>query len=271
MHACESGTSEQPLRIVITGVTSGLGNGLAREFKSMGHTVIGCGRREERLDALRESFGPPHEFHRCDVTSETSVIALASRVGHCDILINNAGSFSTKPAAPWEADGEEFRAIVDVNLNGTFYMTKHIGAKLVEEALREKRAGSPVAAPRKMVNISSGAGHSILAPQSAYCASKWAVEALSRSTALAINEAGLGDHLICVPLAPGAVASEMNTQPGAHPLDAWAPVAARVILGLGTVDSGRSVSLTQFYDPQFVDSWLLPPTMGLRPECESVE
>ena len=221
----------------------------------MGHTVIGCARREDRLDGLRKEFGPPHKFYACDVADESSVAAFASKVDRCDVVIANAGTVSEPSSVPWEMDGKEFRRVIDVNVNGVFHVTRHFLPMLIEQSHQE---GAPL---KRLINISSGTGHSSNPDQSAYCASKWAVEALSKSTTQALSRAGLGDKVICVPLAPGTVASEMNTAPGATPVVQWAPTAARYILSLGPLDSGASLALTQFYDPNYLNTWVIPPGM----------
>ena len=142
--------------VVITGCTSGLGRALAGEFRRLGHTVIGCGRRMERLSEMQRQFGPPHQFHFCDVKEEQSVCAFASHVGACDIVIANAGTVSEANVPPWEADADEFRDIVQTNLLGVYHVTRHFGPKLKQQAETSGHHGGP---PKRLVNISSGAGH----------------------------------------------------------------------------------------------------------------
>ena len=173
---------------------------------------------------------------------------------------------------------------------GSRAVTRHFGPKLCTQAEAEDGKG-PL---KRLINISSGAGHCTIPWQSAYTASKWAVEALSKATAQAMSvrassphhgplirrltghlphafslvipcvcnacsEArGLRDRFICVPLAPGSVASEMNTRSDAASLEQWAPVAARRILGLTPEDSGASVALEEFYNPSYIASWVIP-------------
>lgn len=257
-HLAETEQSSAHLVVVVTGCTSGLGLGLAREFRDMGHTVIGCGRREDRLGSLRKEFGAPHHFHVCDVTDEASVAAFASRVGRCDVVIANAGTQSEPGSVPWEMDGKEFRRVMDVNVNGVFHITRHFVPLLVEQCKQD-------GALKRLINISSGTGHSSNPDQAAYCASKWAVEALSKSTSQALSRAGLGDKVICVPLAPGTIATEMNTASGATPVEKWAPTAARYILSLGPSDSGASLALTQFYDHNYLNTWVIPPGLRVPP------
>lgn len=76
---------------------------------------------------------------------------------------------------------------------------------------------------------------------------------------------GIRDRVICVPLAPGSVASEMNKQSNAASLEAWAPVAARRILSLTPEDSGSSIALEEFYTPAYIASWVIPSGLKAPP------
>ena len=66
-------------------------------------------------------------------------------------------------------------------------------------------------------------------------------------------------------LAPGTVATEMSATSGATPVERWAPTAARYILSLGPSDSGASLALTQFYDPNYLNTWVIPPGLRVPP------
>ena len=277
--------------VVITGCTSGLGRALAGEFRRLGHTVIGCGRRMERLSEMQRQFGPPHQFHFCDVKEEQSVCAFASHVGACDIVIANAGTVSEANVPPWEADADEFRDIVQTNLLGVYHVTRHFGPKLKQQAETSGHHGEP---PKRLVNISSGAGHTSNPWQSAcehaqerlklringnpsyhICAhptlqthSSPSVRALrfglqmGSRVAEHVDEPGdTGMRARVAPriaLAPGSVESEMNRDPGAHALERWAPVAAQRILSLRPEDSGSAIALAEFYDEAYVGSWVIP-------------
>ena len=124
-------------------------------------------------------------------------------------------------------------------------MTRHL-LPMIEQA-REDGASL-----KRLVNISSGLGHSTNAVQCAYSASKWGVEALSKSTAQALKAEGLGKRVVCVPLAPGVIRSEMNPLAWAKPAEEWAPEAARFIIGLGPKDSGASLSVPGYYSAEYV-------------------
>jgi NAD(P)-dependent dehydrogenase (short-subunit alcohol dehydrogenase family) len=104
----------------------------------------------------------------------------------------------------------------------------------------------------------------------AYTSSKWAVEALSKSTAQAIRATGLHGRMLCVPLAPGVISSEMNTMPWAKPVAVWAPVAARRILSITPDESGSSLTLARegFYSQEYEATWAIPDRLPLPARVE---
>jgi NAD(P)-dependent dehydrogenase (short-subunit alcohol dehydrogenase family) len=106
------------MKIIITGVTRGLGRALTEEFIRLGHTVIGCGRGSEGIFDLRMKHGAPHSFDVVDVSSATKVGMWGARAlafGETpDLLINNAALMNT-PAPLWKVPAEEFEKLVNVN------------------------------------------------------------------------------------------------------------------------------------------------------------
>ena len=233
----------------------------------MGHTVAGCGRRADRLAEMRAEFGPPHTFHECDVTDEASVEAFASalqRTGPLDVVVSNSGVVESTRAVPWEVDCAAFKRVVEVNLLGVQHVTRHLGALLAAQARVD---GAPL---KRLINISSGVGHSTSHTMPAYTSSKWAVEALSKSTAQAIRATGLHGRMLCVPLAPGVISSEMNTMPWAKPVAVWAPVAARRILSITPDESGSSLTLARegFYSQEYEATWAIPDGLPLPARVE---
>ena len=220
--------------IVITGVTRGLGRALAEWYISHGHTVIGCGRSAQVLD-LRFTHPAPHDFAAVDVAQETKVSMWAERVlgvhGAPDVLINNAALMNT-PAPLWAVPAREFDALLDVNVKGVANVIRHFVPAMVAR-------GRGV-----IVNLSSGWGRSTSPDVAPYCATKFAIEGLTKALAQELP-AGMA----AVPLNPGVIDTDMLRQAwsdgaSSYPkAEQWAKTAAPFILQLGPKDNGRSASV----------------------------
>src|SRR5262245_48219693 len=121
--------------IVLTGVTRGLGRALANRFIEAGHTVLGCGRSREDIQALRKRHGPPHDFDVVDVADNGAVAAWARRLlndhGAPDLLLNNAAMIN-RNAVLWELPVEEFDAVIDVNIKGATNVIRHFVPAMVQ-------------------------------------------------------------------------------------------------------------------------------------------
>ena len=221
--------------IVITGATRGLGRALVPAFAAAGHTVVGCGRSAAHVAELRAAFPGPHAFEAVDVRDAAAVKAWADavlgQVGPPDLLVNNAALMNT-PAPLWEVPAAEFDALIDVNVKGV--------ANVI-------RAFVPAMVARKsgvVVNLSSGWGRSTSPEVAPYCASKFAVEGLTKALAQE-----LPGGMAAVPLNPGVIDTDMLRQcwadeAGAYPdADRWADRAAPFLLGLGAKDNGKSLTV----------------------------
>lgn len=227
------------MKILITGVTKGLGRALAEWYIANGHTVIGCGRSAEVLN-LRFTYPAPHDFTALDVTEENKVALWADHVlakhGAPDLLINNA-ALMNNPAPLWQTSSREFNQLIDVNIKGVANVIRHFVPAMVAR-------GSGI-----IVNFSSGWGRSTSAGFAPYCASKFAIEGLTKSLA---QELPVG--MVAVPLNPGVINTDMLQQcwsAGAANFpqaDVWAKYAAPFILSLGAKDNGQSVSVAAFED-----------------------
>jgi NAD(P)-dependent dehydrogenase (short-subunit alcohol dehydrogenase family) len=224
------------MKIVITGVTRGLGLALAKKFIALGHTVIGCGRSGTEIFDLRMDHGAPHDFMVCDVALDNKVALWAAKVLEQDwapdILINNAGVMN--PLAPlWEQSDREFTKIVDVNVRGVANVIRHFVPSMVA-----KKKGV-------IVNLSSGWGRSVARDVAPYCGTKWAIEGLTKALADELPEG-----MAAVPLNPGVIDTDMLRScradgAGSYPkATAWAETAAPFILGLGSKDNGQSLSVS---------------------------
>ena len=218
-------------RIVLTGVSRGLGRAMAEGFVEAGHTVFGCARDGARLAELSERYGPPHAFETVDVADEGQVGAWAERIlaaaGPPDLLVNNAGLIN-RTARLWEVPPEEFARVVDVNVKGVFFVLRCFVPAMVQ-------AGRGV-----IVNFSSGWGRSTAPEVAPYCATKWAVEGLTQTLARELPRG-----LAAVPLNPGVIDTDMlrgcfRDAAASYPDAAsWAERAVPYILQLGEAENGR--------------------------------
>lgn len=226
-------------KILITGVTRGLGRALAEWYIANGHTVIGCGRSAEVL-SLRFTYPAPHDFTALDVAEENRVALWAEKVlavhGAPDLLINNAALIN-QPAPLWQVPAREFNQLIDVNIKGVANVIRHFVPAMVA-----RKSGV-------IVNFSSGWGRSTSPGVAPYCASKHAMEGLTKALAQELP-AGMA----AVPLNPGVIDTGMlrvvwSEGAASYPkAGAWAKVAAPYILQLGPKDSGKSASVAAFED-----------------------
>ena len=228
------------MKIVITGVTRGLGRALAECWIAEGHTVIGCGRSSAEIIDLRFAHPAPHSFDTVDVADAVKVQLWADRVlgpdGAPDFLINCA-ALMNDPAPLWEVPAEKFSRLIDVNVKGVVNVIR----SFVPAMIKRKQG--------IIVNFSSGWGRSTAPEVAPYCASKWAIEGLTKSLAQELP-AGMA----AVPLNPGVINTDMLQQcwaggAASYPkADAWAKTAAPLILKLGPKDNGQSASVGGFED-----------------------
>jgi NAD(P)-dependent dehydrogenase (short-subunit alcohol dehydrogenase family) len=221
--------------VVLTGATRGIGRALADELAKRDVTVVGCGRSDSGVADLRRSLPAPHRFDTVDVADWPLVRRWAESVlaelPAPDLLINNAGLMS-RPAVLWHVPEEEFAAVMRVNVEGS--------ANLI-------RAFLPAMIGRGrgvVVNMSSGWGRSTAPEVAPYCASKWAVEGLTKALAQE-----LPSGLAAVAVNPGIIDTDMlrtcwADDAASFPTPAqWAVRAAPFLLGLSRRDNGRSLNV----------------------------
>jgi NAD(P)-dependent dehydrogenase (short-subunit alcohol dehydrogenase family) len=186
---------------VVTGASSGLGVAFARGLAEAGADVVLAARRSDRLKetaALVEAAGRRALCVPTDVAdpeSCTHLVALATEeLGHVDVLVNNAGVGTAVPAT--HETPEQFRQVIDVNLNGCYWMAQACG--------RVMRPGSSI------INISSVLGLTTAGlPQAAYASSKAGLLGLTRDLAQQwTGRKGIRVNAI----APGFFDSEMTEQ-----------------------------------------------------------
>jgi NAD(P)-dependent dehydrogenase (short-subunit alcohol dehydrogenase family) len=197
---------------VVTGASSGLGVAFAQALAEAGADVALGARRADRLEdtrALVEAAGRRALAVQTDVASPEDCQALVDRtvqeLGRVDILVNNAGIGTAVPAT--RETPEQFRQVVDVNLNGCYWMAQACG--------RVMQPGSSI------VNVSSVLGLTTAAlPQAAYSASKAGLIGLTRDLAQQwTGRKGIRVNAI----APGFFESEMTEQYPPGYLDSMQP------------------------------------------------
>ncbi|HEY0502179.1 MAG TPA: SDR family oxidoreductase [Lysobacter sp.] len=184
--------------VAITGASSGIGEATALRLARHGARVALGARRTDRLDAIAAKIreqGGEVLVQALDVTSRDSVDAFVratvQHYGRLDVLVNNAGIMPLSRLADLKVD--EWERMVDVNVKGVLF---GIGAAL--PVMQAQQAG-------QIVNVSSVAGRQVFATAAVYCATKFAVHALSE---------GLRQEspfLRVTTIAPGAVESELTS------------------------------------------------------------
>jgi NAD(P)-dependent dehydrogenase (short-subunit alcohol dehydrogenase family) len=221
--------------IVITGVTRGLGRAMVDEFIRLGHKVIGCARTRSAIDELTVTY-PEHDFQVVDVASDRAVGAWAQRLlktyGPPDFVLNNAAIINFK-ASLWEVDYQEFSNELDVNIKGVANIVRHFAPTMICH-----RHGV-------FVNFISRWGTRFEKQMAPYCATKWAVVALTRVLAAELKPEGVA----AVGLNPGVVRTAMFDKYSGYatlpnlsnymlPFE-WAHIAVPYILRLCLKDTGR--------------------------------
>lgn len=222
-------------RIVITGVTYGLGRAMAEKFMQLGHTVLGCGRTRSAIEEMNLRYARPNFFAMVDVTDDGAVKSWAEKVlsehGPPDLLLNNAAVINGN-APLWEIAAEEFDRVVDVNVKGTVNVIR----RFVPEMIKRKNG--------VIVNFSSGWGRSTSAQVAPYCATKWAIEGLTKALAQELPRG-----MAAVPLNPGIIDTPMlrsnfgDAAKGYPRPESWVERAVPMILQLSAKDNGASLSI----------------------------
>jgi NADP-dependent 3-hydroxy acid dehydrogenase YdfG len=162
--------------ILITGATSGIGLATARLFAQHGHNLILTGRREERLQEVKKQldFGSAIDIGvmafdvRDSQACTQAVNLLKEREFDVDILINNAG-LAKGYHSIHEGNWDDWDQMIDTNIKGLLYMTRLIAPSMVA-----RQSGH-------IINVCSIAGSEVYPKGNVYCASKHAVDALTKS------------------------------------------------------------------------------------------
>ena len=173
--------------VLITGANRGIGRGLAEGFLAAGADVTIVALEDDVAGAaaeLSETFGRQVGHVRCDIADLDEVKALSASTGQVDVLINNAGfEYITPIEDPSEEIDALFRRIIEINVIGTFSVTRHLLGHIPDGG--------------RIVNTASMWGKTAVAEFSAYCASKHAVIGLTRSLAQELGPRNIPVNAVC--------------------------------------------------------------------------
>lgn len=187
---------------VVTGSTSGIGIGIAKLYAAEGATVVVCGRREEKGQAVVDSIlkeGGEASYHFMDITVPESIEKLfadtANKYGKIDILVNNAANVGLKDGRVDELTLEMWDNVFNSDMRGTFYSTKCV----IPYMQKNDNGGS-------IINIGSMASCGGDLGSTAYACAKAGVDMLTQSTALQYGKQGIR----CNCVRPGLIVTPQN-------------------------------------------------------------
>ena len=187
--------------VLVTGASAGIGQACARAFAASGAAILMCARRLERIDKLaeelREDFGVKAHAFSLDVRDreavEKAVEGLPEEWRAVEVLVNNAG-LSRGLHKLHEGLVSDWDEMIDANVKGLLYVSRAVVPGMVE------RGGGHV------INIGSIAGREVYPMGNVYCATKYAVRALSKGLRLDLN----GTPVRVSEVAPGLVETEFS-------------------------------------------------------------
>ena len=184
---------------LITGASSGIGMATAKVFARNGINLILCGRRQERLDTLKNELNSLCNIHilNFDVRNKKDVFlkikSLPKVFSTIDILINNAGNAHGLDKIQ-DGNVEDWDAMIDINVKGLLYVSKAVLPTML------------LSQSGHIINIGSTAGKEVYPKGNVYCASKYAVDAINQGMRIDLNGKGIKVGAIN----PGLVATEFS-------------------------------------------------------------
>lgn len=184
---------------LITGATSGIGKATAEAFANQNIDLIICGRRTERLENLKKELSKKVKIYtlqfdvRDKLAVSNAIASLPDAFQNIDILVNNAGN-AVGLSSIQEGETEDWDYMIDANVKGLLYVSKAVISGMVY-----RKSGH-------IVNISSIAGKEVYANGNVYCASKHAVDALTKGMRLDLYKHGIK----VTSINPGMVETEFS-------------------------------------------------------------
>jgi len=185
-----------PKVVLLTGASSGIGEATARMLAAQGHRVVLGARRTDRLETLVQALqaqGHQASYLKLDVTRLEDVerfVAFAEETyGPVDVIVNNAGVMPLSPMNATKVD--EWNRMIDVNIRGVLH-----GIAAVLPGMEQRGSG-------QIINVSSIGGHTVSPTAAVYCATKFAVRAISDGLRQE------SDRIRVTVVSPGVVESEL--------------------------------------------------------------
>lgn len=183
--------------VIITGASSGIGEATARLLAKQGAKVVLGARRSDRLETIVKEIhhaGGIAEYQTLDVTQLSQLEAIVQfaqqQFGRVDVLINNAGVMPLSTLDQLKV--EEWNRMIDVNIKGVLH-----GIAAVLPLMKAQKAG-------QIINLSSIGGHTVYPTAAVYCATKFAVGAISEGLRQEV-----GSDIRVTVISPGVTESEL--------------------------------------------------------------
>ena len=183
--------------VFVTGASSGIGAACARAFAAAGSRLILCARRIDRLEELARNLNVPYHLAELDVRDQPAVVEMLQSLPEewraIDILVNNAG-LARGLAGVHEGDLQDWEEMIDTNIKGLLYVTREVVAGMIG-----RNSGH-------VINIGSIAGHEVYPGGNVYCASKHAVDAITKGLRMDL----IGTPIRVSTVDPGLVETEFS-------------------------------------------------------------
>lgn len=220
-------------RILVTGAGKGIGREIATLLAGCGATIIALSRTEADLVSLQNEIGG--ESLACDLADPAALDAALKRAGRIDLLVNNAGISVPQPFL--ETTAKAFDRTMAINVRAALLIAQHVA-----RGWRDRQHAGAI------VNLSSQASLAALTDHAAYCASKGALDALTRVMALELGPMGIRVNA----LNPTVTLTPMGEMAWGDPAKSG-PMLAKIPLG-------------RFAQPRDVAeavAWLLSPSAAM--------
>ncbi|WP_374408108.1 SDR family NAD(P)-dependent oxidoreductase [Pelagerythrobacter sp.] len=209
-------------RALVTGAGRGIGLGAAAALAEAGAEVTLVARTVSEIEDVAKRIGERGQQATpvgLDISDHSAVDTFFASSEPFHVLLNNAGT--NRPMPMWEVTGDDYDAVLDLNLKSSYFVAQGCARQMIDHGIK----GS-------LIHMSSQMGHVGGAKRSLYCASKWAVEGMSKAFALDLAPHGIRSNTI----APTFIETPM-TKPFFQDRDFRAEVLGRIKLGrIGKVE-----------------------------------